>query len=96
MEWIKDNPVIVGTVIKSVLALATVVGLETTEADREAVVAAVIAVAVAIIALTGKERASVTPMNKVERLAHETGGNAIKLVDKLKGLIPLADDQNNK
>lgn len=88
MEWVKNNPVIVGTVIKAMLALGTVVGLSTTEADREVVVAAVIAVAGAIAVLTKKERASVTPMVKVEKLAHETGGNALKLLDKLKGILP--------
>lgn len=87
MRWIKDNPVIVGTCIKALLVVGTVFGLHTTEADREAVVAAVLAVATAVIALTAKERASVTPMVKVERLAQETGGNAIKLVDKLKGIF---------
>lgn len=88
MNWIKDNPVVVGTAIKAILVLATVFGLHTTEADREAVVTAVIAVAAAVAALTAKERASVTPMRKVERLAQETGGNATKLVDRLKGLLP--------
>lgn len=87
MKWIQDNPVIVGTVIKSMLALATVVGLQTTEADREAVVAAVIAVAVAVGALTAKERASVTPMKKLEDAASEVGGNALKLVQRIKGLV---------
>lgn len=87
MEWIRNNPVIVGTAIKAVLVVGTIFGLSTTEADREAVVAAVIAVATAVIALTHKERASVTPMRKVEKLAQETGGNAIKLVDQLKGIL---------
>lgn len=87
MTWIKDNPVVVGTALKALLVVATIFGLHTTEADRELVVAAVMANAAAIAALTHKERASVTPMNKVERLAQETGGNAIKLVDKLKGIL---------
>lgn len=79
---------IVGTVIKSTLALATIVGLQTTEADREAVVAAVIAVVVAIAALTKKERDSVTPMRKVEAIAQEEKGKALTLVDRLKGILP--------
>lgn len=87
MNWVKNNPVVVGTVTKAMLVMATVFGLHTTEADRELVVAAVMANAAAIAALTAKERASVTPMNKVERLAKETGGNALKLVDQLKGIL---------
>lgn len=66
MNWIQNNPVIVGTAIKALLALATIAGLQTTEADREAVVAAVIAVAAAWAVLTKKTRDSVTPMHKVE------------------------------
>lgn len=88
MNWIKENPVVVGTVIKALLVVGTLFGLSTTEADREVVVTAVIAVAAAVAALTHKERASVTPMRKVERLAQETGGNALKLVDRIKGILP--------
>lgn len=87
MEWIKDNPVVVGTCLKALLVVATIFGLHTTEANREQIVAAVIAVAAAVAGMTHKERASVTPMNKVERLAQETGGNALKLVDQLKGIL---------
>lgn len=87
MKWVQENPVVVGAVVKAALVCATVFGLHTTEADREAVTVAILAVAGAWAALTAKERASVTPMNKVERLAEETGGNAHKLVDKIKGLV---------
>lgn len=66
MDWIRNNPVVVGTLIKAALVAGTIVGLHTTEADREAVVAAVIAVAAAVAALTTKERASVTPVVKVQ------------------------------
>lgn len=82
-----DEPIILGTALKALLAVGAIFGLHTTEADREVIVAAILAVIAAIAVITKKERASVTPMQKVERLAQETGGNANKLVDKLKGLV---------
>lgn len=87
MKWIENNPVIVGTTVKAMLALATIVGLQTTEADREVVVVAVLAVAAAVGVLTKKERDAVTPMKKLEDTATDIGGNALKLVAKLKGLV---------
>ncbi len=89
MFKLANEPVILGTALKALLLAATLFGLHTTEADREAIVAAIVAVLAAIAVITKKERDSVTPMAKVESLAQETGGEALTLVDRLKGWLPL-------
>lgn len=89
MKRLLYEPVILGSALKAVLAVGTVLGLSLTNVQSEAIVAAVLANLAAFGAITAKTRAVVTPLAKVEDLGRTLGGNATKLVDHITGQFHL-------
>ena len=81
MNLIRNEPVLIANLIKAVVILAVSFGLPLS-GDQQA---ALIGVTVAVIAVGGVVRSQVTPVAKVERLAGEIGGNAVKLANRITG-----------
>lgn len=69
------------SVLRSILLVAVAFGLPLNENQTTALVG----LAVAGLALGEVNRAAVTPVAKVEAVAKDVGGNAIKLANRLTG-----------
>lgn len=81
MRRIFEEPTICIALLKAVIVAAVAFGLPLDEDQT----AALLGVAGAVLALGAINRQVVTPVAKVERLAGEIGGNAIKLADRITG-----------
>ena len=81
LNLLRREPVLFANLVKAILIAAVALGLPLT-GDQTA---ALLGLATAILAIGGVVRSQVTPVAKVEQLAGEIGGNAIKLADRLTG-----------
>ena len=82
---IVGNPIILGNLLRALLGVGTVVGLGFTDAQSDAIVAAVLANLAAFAAITVKERAVVSPTQKVADYL----GKPIEVVDTVLRQVKL-------
>lgn len=81
MRRIIENPTLIIALLKAVLLAAVAFGLPISDDQTNTL----LGVAGAVLALGVVNRQLVTPVAKVERLAGEIGGNAVKLADRITG-----------
>lgn len=76
-----EEPTLLLSLLKALIVAGVAFGLPLTDGQTEALLGA----AGAVLALGAINRQVVTPVRKVERLAGDIGGNAIKLAGQLTG-----------
>lgn len=81
MNILQREPVLLLDLLKAAVLAAVAFGLPLSDGQTTAL----LGVAGAVLALSGVARAAVTPVAKVEEIANDVGGNAIKLVGRLTG-----------
>ncbi len=84
IEIVTNRPVIIGNVVKAVVALGALVGLAATDAATEAIVGVVIAVLALVAAITAKEQAAVSPVEKTARLLEQPVDEVNDLLKSVK------------
>ncbi len=84
VRLLSSRPVIVGNVVKAVVALGALVGLTATDASSEAIVGVVVAVLALVAAVTAKEQAKVTPVEKVARVMQRPLDEVNEVLRKVK------------
>lgn len=68
VRMLAKRPVVIGNVVKAVVALGALVGLAATDAATEAIVGVVLAMLALVAAITGAEQSQVTPVESVAKL----------------------------
>lgn len=92
MNWLIEKlaaqPVIVGNVVKAVLALAALFGLAVTDAQGEAIAGVVAALLVFMGTITAGEQQRVTPVRKVAKLIDKPERETNALLRGIRKVLP--------
>lgn len=88
IEKLAGQPVIVGNVVKAVLALAALFGLAVTDAQGEAIAGVVAALLVFMATITVGEQQRVTPVKKVAQLIDKPERETNALLRGIRKVLP--------
>lgn len=84
VKLLANRPLIVGNVVKAVIALGAIFGVAATDAAAEAVVGVVVSVLALVAAITAKEQAVVTPVEKAATMIDKPVELVSDLLKKIK------------